>query len=101
MRLAVLLAACLALPVHADLIAKNPKAELRLVSRACTNAGILERIKEERRGDFRAGHLRSNDGGLSMSVCWADTGEGYYFIVFADGDATVAPIQVFTEEPGA
>ena len=100
-KVAALLLAGVALSAQADLVARNDKAELRLLNAACTEKAILDQLKPEFHARFKAGRLLAHDGSINLKVCWIDTGEGAYFVQFQDGDSGAIPVQVFTEEHGA
>jgi hypothetical protein len=86
-------------PAFADLVATNQRGdELRLMPTACTNEAVLEQIKPEHRDKFQK--AQASIGGKTFAGCWVDTGEGAYLIFYADGDRSVAPVTIFTNQPG-
>lgn len=82
----------------ADLVATHGQNELRLLQEPCTHEGILAKINEQYRAQFK--RATAYIAGETMAACWIDSGEGSYLVAFADGDVMVYSITAFIEQPG-
>lgn len=90
------LAALIALPAHADYIAKEGGASVRITESPCP-AEVLKHIPEGQRGYWRAAH--SIIGDRSYRACWALNGR-YVLLQYADGDEGILTVEMFTKSPG-
>ena len=86
-------------PAHAMVaVAKAGDNKLRLMRTPCTNAGVLEQIKEEWHEKFQAAEVSVN--GKNIPGCWILNAEGAVFILFEDGQSISMPTSAFSIEDG-
>lgn len=98
--LALAILAMLAVPKDAiaDLVLKSKggDSELRLQPSACSHAGTLALIHEDRRSEFKNMRYLEN-GRIAHYGCWHDLGDGTALVLFEDGSAGRMKLDGFKE----
>ena len=89
-----LLAASIAAPVNAALVAKKDGVEIRLTQRPCPQS-VLRHQPEGSRGYFRLAETKID--GVEYEACWAPMGDKI-FLRYEDGDFGMPPLSMFQED---
>jgi hypothetical protein len=96
--LVILLSLGMMVDAHADLVLRNDGngAELRLLPSACSHAGTLALIREDRRAEFKDMRYLEN-GRIEHYGCWVDLGNGTALVLFEDGSMGQMKLAGFKE----
>jgi hypothetical protein len=96
--LVILISLGMMVDAHADMVLRNEAsgAELRLLPSACSHAGTLALIREERRAEFKNMRYLEN-GQIQHYGCWVDLGNGTALVLFEDGSAGQMKLAGFKE----
>jgi hypothetical protein len=96
--LVILLSFGMMVNAYPDLVLRNEAsgAELRLLPSACSHAGTLALIREERRAEFK--NMRYLEKGrIEHYGCWVDLGNGTALVLFEDGSMGQMKLAGFKE----
>jgi hypothetical protein len=94
--LAASVAACVAMPVWADSIARNGDDWIRLTAQPCAHAEVTKHLASagESPKDYRAASARV--GGQEYAACWKPMyAQEVVFLRYSDGDAGLIQFNEF------